>query len=148
MRLALPYRALILAAVGLTIAACAAPVPPSGRWEGVYEDPALIVVVRLEIAPHGEVRISAPNAISDQKPLSPGDRAQWVARLESELARSWPSVGPLPLDFDGRAFRKPGGIAPQLEWDEGAHRMTMIYYSGNRASVRVPLSQVEQFGQS
>ena len=44
-------------------------------------------------------------------------------------------------------FRKPGGVAPQLEWDPGRKRMTMVYYSGNRNSVRVALSAVSEFGE-
>ena len=59
------------------------------------------------------------------------------ARLLEGLARSWPQVGALPLDFDGKAFHKPGGVAPQLEWDAKAQHMTMIYYSGKPYSVRV-----------
>ena len=44
-------------------------------------------------------------------------------------------------------FRKPGGVAPQLEWDPDRKRMTMVYYSGNRNSVRVALSAVGEFGE-
>ena len=66
--------------------------------------------------------------------------------LKTRLAQSWPAVQPLPLEFDGRAFRKRGGVAPQIEWDAEGKRMTMIYYSGNRLSVRVPLAPVREFG--
>jgi len=126
--------------------ACSNPRPPVGRWEGVYEDASLIVAVRLEIAPGGEVRVSAPNAITDEvPPVSSGERSQLRARLLEGLASSWPHVGPLPLEFDGKAFHKKGGVAPQLEWDAKAKAMTMIFYSGNRASVRVPLNPVPDF---
>ncbi|HYM17475.1 MAG TPA: hypothetical protein VEU06_02825 [Micropepsaceae bacterium] len=128
------------------LAACSGhPALPTGRWQGVYEDGNLIVAARLEIDKNGHVRVSAPNAIGDFAGMSDNDRARFRAGLVSRLANSWAVVGNVPLDFDGKAFRKPGGVAPQLEWDANAHRMTMIYYSGNRASVRVPLQAVEDF---
>jgi hypothetical protein len=136
----------IAAFAALVLAACSNPPPPTGRWEGVYEDPGLIVAVRLEIDSADHVRVSAPNAVSGEQPLSQSDRAEIRGQLLEGLARSWPSVSPLPLEFDGKVFHKPGGVAPQLEWDAKSKRMTMIYYSGNRASVRVPLSAVAEFG--
>jgi hypothetical protein len=143
-------RFLAVAAVGLAaLAACSNPSPPTGRWEGVYEDPALIVAVRLEIAPDGQVRVSAPNAVMNGSDLTASDRAQLRSRLRDGLARSWGSVEALPLNFDGKAFRKPGGVAPQLEWDARSRQMTMIYYQyGNRASVRVQLDPVAEFGRT
>jgi hypothetical protein len=132
----------------LALSACADPRPPTGRWEGVYEDSGVIIAARLEIAANGKVRVSAPNAITSEGPLSPADRVNIVQQLQTRLAMSWPAVEPLPLEFDGHVFRKPGGIAPQLEWDSGKKRMTMIYYSGNRTSVRVGLTSVGEFGAS
>jgi hypothetical protein len=123
----------------LGLVACADPLPPTGRWEGVYEDPGVIIVARLEIAVDGKVRVSAPNAISQ---LSPAERIELVRELQARLDVSWPAVAPLPLEFDGSVFRKPGGVAPQLEWDSSRKRMTMVYYSGNRNSVRVALTSV------
>jgi hypothetical protein len=137
---------LAAALLAFALSNCSAhPTPPSGRWQGVYEDGNLIVAARLEIDPGGHIRVSAPNAIGDFAAMSEEDRATLRARLVSGLARSWPSVGAFPLDFDGKDFRKPGGVAPQLEWDASAHKMTMIYYSGTRASVRVPLESVGDF---
>jgi hypothetical protein len=132
----------------LGLAACADPRPPTGRWEGLYEDAGVIIVARLEIAANGNVRVSAPNAITSDSALSPAERAGLVRQLQTKLAASWPSVEPLPLEFDGRVFRKPGGVAPQLEWDADRERMTMVYYSGNRSSVRVALTSVGEFGAS
>ena len=111
----------------------------------MYEDQALTVVVRLEIGAKGDVRVSAPNAITSEEPLTADDRAVLKARLLDGLAKTWPTVATLPLEFDGKAFHKPGGVAPQLEWDAKAKHMTMIYYSGRNASVRVPLSAVDEF---
>jgi hypothetical protein len=143
----LPHRALLAAFSLAVLCACSNTHPPIGRWEGVYEDPGLTVAVRLEIAPSGEVRVSAPNAITDEGTLSPANRAELRARLLDGLARAWPQAPTVPLDFDGKAFHKPGGLAHQLEWDAKTRQMTMIYYySGNRASVRVPLTSVEEFG--
>jgi hypothetical protein len=140
--------AAVLAVLCLGLSACADSRPPTGRWEGLYEDAGVIIVARLEIADNGRIRVSAPNAITGEQPLSPAERASVVQQLQARLAMSWPAVEPLPLEFDGHAFRKPGGVAPQLEWDAARKRMTMIYYSGNRSSVRVALTSVGEFGAS
>jgi hypothetical protein len=132
----------------LLLGGCSNAHAPVGRWQGAYEDPALVIVARLEIDSAGHVRVSAPNAISDKQPLSEGDRAELRAKLEDGLASSWSRVVPLPLEFDGHAFHKPGGVAPQLEWDSVSQRMTLIFYSGNRRSVRVPLNVVSDFSAS
>jgi len=129
----------------VVVVGCSDPQPPIGHWQGAYEDTGLIIVARLQIDSARQVRVSAPNAVTDAAPLSDDERAQLRMRLESGLAASWPSVAPLPLEFDGRAFHKPGGVAPQLEWDRAANRMTLIFYSGNRRSVRVPLDPVADF---
>ena len=136
----------VMIAIGVVISACADASAPTGRWEGLYEDSSVLIVARLEIAANGKIRVSAPNAITSDHPLSPAERVGLVQQLRARLAASWPSVAPLPLEFDGHVFRKPGRVAPQLEWDAGRKRMTMIYYSGNRSSVRVPLSSVGEFG--
>lgn len=147
MRPVWPRYVILASAFGLaTLAACSNPPPPVGRWEGVYEDAGLIVAVRLEISPNGEVRVSAPNAIADEgSPIPVAERGQLRARLLDGLAMSWPHVLPLPLEFDGKTFHKPGGVAPQLEWDTKSRHMTMIFYSGNRASIRVRLNAVDAF---
>ena len=118
---------------------------PVGRWQGTFEDARLIVMVRLEIDSKGSVRVSAPNAIGEFDGMAEDERNALRARLRSEAAKTWAGVGPMPLDFDGKEFHKPGGVAPQLEWDAEGRHMTMIYYSGNRASVRVPLDPVGSF---
>jgi len=133
------------AALTLLLGACSAPQPPVGHWQGAYEDPALMIVAWLEIDSAGRVRVSAPNAIMDRVVLNESERAELHARLENGLASSWKSVAPIALEFDGHVFHKPGGVAPQLEWDGAAKRMTLIYYSGNRPSVRVPLEPVADF---
>lgn len=132
--------------IGVVISACADASAPRGRWEGLYEDGGVIIVARLEIAETGKIRVSAPNAITTDHPLSPAERVGLIQELQARLAASWYSVAPIALEFDGHAFRRPGGVAPQLEWDAGRKRMTMVYYSGNRSSVRVPLVPVGEFG--
>ena len=102
-----------------------------------------MIVARLEIDSGGHVRVAAPNAIIDTPGMSEEDRTDLRSRLETGLVQSWPSVKPLPLEFDGRVFHKPGGVAPQLEWDGAEKRMTMVFYSGNRASVRIRLDPIE-----
>jgi hypothetical protein len=135
-------------AAALLLAACAKTPAPAGKWEGLYEDDGLIVAVRLEIDDGGIIRVSAPNAVMEKRNPSRAEREEIRADLTMRLDRSWPSVRPLPLEFDGEAFRKPGGVAPQLEWDSRAAQMTMIYYSAARPSVRVKLERVEEFGHS
>jgi hypothetical protein len=132
----------------LALAACAKAPVPMGKWEGFYEDQGLTVAVRLEIDTGGTIRVSAPNAVMENKNLSQAERTEIRTDLASRLGKSWPQVRPLPLEFDGKVFRKPGGVAPQLEWDSKNAQMTMIYYSATRASVRVPLKLVEDFGRS
>ena len=107
-----------------------------------------MIVARLEIDAAGMVRVSAPNAITDRAQPSESDRADLRKRLETGLAVSWGNVEPLSLEFDGHAFRKRGGVAPQLEWDGAEKRMTLIFYSGSRRSVRVPLDSVDEFSGS
>ena len=136
----------IAAAIAVTLAGCSEHRPPVGRWEALYEAADVMIAARLEIAPNGAIHVSAPNAFMDFAAMDEGQRAGMRARLESELARAWPSVSSLALDFDGSTFRKPGGVAPQLEWD-GA-RMAMIVYPGTHPSIRVPLQRVKDFGDS
>jgi len=102
-------------------------------------------VAGLAIDSSGVVRISAPNAMVDSVQKSKEERADLSKRPDAGLARSWSSVGPLPLEFDGHIFHKPGGVAPQLEWDNAAKKMVLVFYSGNRASVHVPLDSVPDF---
>ena|SRR6185436_10113168 len=143
-----PFLGIQIALSACLLAGCSDSRPPVGRWEGRYEDPALVIVARLEIDSAGHVRVSAPNAVSDQKPLSDGDRRDLRAKLEDGLSASWPHVAPLPLEFDGHSFHKHGGVAPQLEWDGAKRRMTLIFYSGSRRSVHVPLEAVKDFDAS
>jgi hypothetical protein len=140
------YLSIVVAALGLAaLAACSNPRPPVGRWQGAYEDPNLVVVARLEIDSSGTVRVSAPNAIIDVAKMSKEELADLHKRLDVSLAQSWSSVGPVPLEFDGHVFHKPGGVAPQLEWDNAGKKMTLVFYSGNRSSVHVPLDSVPDF---
>ncbi len=116
--------------------------PPVGRWEGTYAASDAVVAVRLEISPKGDIFLSAPDVLDVG---SDADRSAIRQRLSDQLAASWPSVQPRPFDFDGRVFRKPGGIAPQLEWDPDTKRMTAVLYFGMRSALRVPLRPVSSF---
>jgi hypothetical protein len=131
----------------LCLAACSnTKVPPVGRWEGVYEAPDEMVVVRLEITPKGDIYLSAPNALDIE--ATPADqRPVMRAHLTDELVQSWSAVTPRPLDFDGRVFRKPGGVAPQMEWNPQSKQMTVVLYFGMHAALRVPLRAVSDFSQ-
>jgi len=119
--------------------------PPAGRWEGTYEAADVMVAVRLEISLKGAIYLSAPDAL-DLGNMSETDRAGLRAHLADELAASWSSVQARPMDFDGRVFRKPGGIAPQIEWNPDTKRMTAVLYLGMRSALRIPLQSVSNFG--
>jgi len=93
----------------------------------------------------GAIYLSAPDAL-DLGNMSETDRAGLRAHLADELAASWSSVQARPMDFDGRVFRKPGGIAPQIEWNPDTKRMTAVLYLGMRSALRIPLQSVSNFG--
>jgi hypothetical protein len=137
---------LSLAAAALLLCGCADPKPPVGRWQGVYEGDDMMVAARMEVRPDGSIFISAPDALSNTfATMAPEDRESVREKLVASLERSWPSVEPRAFKFDGKTFRKPDGVAPQMEWDAKTHGMVVIVYSGTHASVRVPLAPVEQF---
>lgn len=127
------------------IGACSDAAMPSGRWQGAAETGQVMIVARLEISPHGDIRVSAPNAILDLTALPKAERAAMRAHLEAELAAAWPGVAPRRMDFDGKVFRNPGGFAPQMEWDAGTRQMTLIVYPANLPSVRIAMEAVEAF---
>jgi hypothetical protein len=132
-----------LACLLLGLAACSKPQPPVGKWEGGHEAGGTIVVARVEILPSGLVKVMAPditNAI--------GNRAQVELlrdRLASDLANGWSEVKPRPFDFDGKTFRKPGGVAPQMVWDKATNQMELRLYIGTRPALPVPLRPVDGF---
>lgn len=137
--------ALIVAGLCVVGAAgCNAPKPPVGRWEGAYESPRTMIAARLEIDEDGAVYVSAPDALNISAD-SDADRAAIRERLAAGLASAWGEVAARKFDFDGTVFRKPGGVAPQMEWDPGTKQMTLIVYPGTQPSVRLPLRQVGQF---
>ena len=142
------YMAVIISALCLVaVSACSnAKPPPVGRWEGVYEAPDEMVVVRLEITPKGDIYLSAPNAL-DVLATPADQRPAMRAHLTDELVQGWSAVTPRPLDFDGRMFRKPGGVAPQMEWNPQSKQMTVVLYFGMHAALRVPLRAVSDFSQ-
>ena len=120
--------------------------PPVGRWEGVYESPDEMVVVRLEITPKGDIYLSAPNALDIMS--APADQRPGMrAHLTDELVEGWGTVVPRTMEFDGRVFRKPGGIAPQMEWNPESRQMTVVLYFGMHNALRVPLRAVSDFSQ-
>jgi len=123
---------------------CSHPKPPEGKWEGAYESDDTMVVARLEIASNGTVLVSAPNA-QDLANMSADDKAGVRQKLAQDLANGWDAVQPRQFDFDGTTFRNPGGVAPQMEWDEGNKHMTLIVYFGTNPSISIPLHAVKDF---
>lgn len=133
--------------VGLVLAACSdSHTPPAGRWIGHYETEGIMVDTRLEVLPDGRVRASAPN-ILDAGDVSEEDRAMMHARLALELVSDWDNVEARQLDFDGRTFRKPGGVAPQMEWNPHTKQMKLVFYFGKRQSLRIALQAVQDFNE-
>jgi len=142
-------RIAILAAIGViglvAIAACSRHGgPPIGRWIGTYETAGIMVDARLEILRNGAVRISAPNMLGGGD-VSDEERTVLHARLASDLEKGWAGVAPRPMDFDGRVFRKPGGLAPQMEWNPDTGEMKLVFYFGRQKSVRIVMKKVTDF---
>ncbi len=125
-----------------TAVACSKPKPPLGRWEGTFQSADTMIVARLEIDPDGAIYVSAPDALDISVNA---DRDSIRQRLTAGLAEAWGDVQPRVLDFDGRIFRKPGGVAPQLEWDPDSKEMTMIVYPGTQPSIRIKMRAVRDF---
>lgn len=141
MRFAASFAGLLLAVFALT--ACSKPQPPVGKWEGGYDSGGDLVVARVEILPSGQVRIMAPDITNVS---GPGEhRAELRARMAADLANGWSDVAPRDFDFDGKIFRKPGGVAPQMVWDKASNHLTLQLYIGTRPAMPVPLRPVDDF---
>jgi hypothetical protein len=143
MRAAALFLALALVAV---TAACSDPKPPVGKWEGGMERGSTLVVARVEILPSGLVRVMAPDITNL---TGPRERIElYRDRLASDLANGWSEVAPREFAFDGKTFRKPGGIAPQMVWDKDTNQMTLQLYIGANPALPVPLRPVAEFHDS
>lgn len=137
----------ILLLAGLLLGACTKHYdPPTGRWIGHYESPQVVVVAWMEILPTGEVRVSAPDYLDVGEPTS-DQRDSMHKRLASDLSDSWAEVKTRRYDFDGRVFRKEGGVAPQMEWDPDKKEMKVVFYFGMQHSIRIPMTPVKNFGE-
>jgi hypothetical protein len=117
--------------------------PPAGRWEGAFESSDTMIAARLQIDAKGQILVSAPDAenFADNAEA----RAAIRQTLAQSLSSSWGEVQPRAFDFDGTVVRKPGGVAPQMEWDPGTNAMTLVVYLGLRSAIRVPLKPVKDF---
>lgn len=128
----------------LVLSSCSKAPPPVGRWEGTYESGDTFIAARLEIAPGPQVRVSAPD-VTDSSVASEDDRVTMRQNMAARLAGGWGEIAPRTMDFDGTTFRKPGGIAPQIEWDAGAKAMTLYVYLGTHPAIKIPLKPVGDF---
>ena len=131
----------------LALTACSKPQPPQGKWEGGYDDDGVLVAARVEIGADGQVKISAPD-LTNAQGAKPERLAQMREQLSADLATAWDTVAPRPFDFDGTTFRKPGGVAPQMEWDKDSNQMTLELYIGANAALPIPLRPVDSFHDS
>jgi len=136
-------KALLFVAVAAALGACSKPTPPVGKWEGGYEAGGDLVAARVEILPNGGVKISAPDVTNAM-----GSREQidaMRAQLAADLVNGWSAVTPRSFDFDGKTFRKPGGVAPQMVWDKDTNQLTLELYIGANPAMPVPLRPVADF---
>ena len=140
------FAAFLCLAVGLFaggLTACSKASPPVGKWEGGYEGGGDLVAARVEILPDGQVKVMVPdytNAVGPREQIN-----QMRAQLAAGLANGWSEVTPRRFDFDGKTFRKPGGVAPQMVWDKNSNQMTLQLYIGARPALPVPLRPVDGF---
>jgi len=139
-------RVAILLLLGLgALVACSRPAqPPAGRWIGNYDSPEVMVDARVEIGKDGLVRASAPDLL-DIGQVTDEERSAMHARLADDLAQNWDEAEPRPMDFDGRVFRKPGGVAPQMEWNPQSKEMKLVFYFGTMHSIRIAMHAVGDF---
>ncbi len=129
------------------LAAWSKPQPPIGKWEGGYEGKGVLVVARVEILANGQVKISAPD-LTNLQGATFEQMARSRARLATELTNMWPDVAPRVFEFDGKTFRKPDGIAPQMVWDEKTNQMTLQLYFGANPALPVVLRPVNEFNEN
>jgi hypothetical protein len=136
-------KALLFVVLAVALAGCGKPQPPVGKWEGGTESGGDLVVARVEILPNGQVKIMAPdltNAVGSR-----GQIEEYRARLSADLVNGWSEVAPRSFDFDGKTFRKPGCIAPQMVWDKASNQMTLELFIGARPALPIPLRPVANF---
>jgi hypothetical protein len=101
-------------------------------------------VAWLEISPAGDVRVSAPDFL-DPGELSDEQRTNAHRRLANQIYDDWSSVRSRHYDFDGHVFRKPGGFAPQMEWNPVTKQMKLVFYFGMQRSMRIAMTPVKEF---
>lgn len=136
-------RFILLCFALVALAACSSKTPPVGRWEGTYESADTLVAARMEVNAKGDVFVSAPDA-TNIGGVAAADRAAMRGKLAQGLSSGWGDVPGRHYDYDGSTFRKPGGIAPQMEWHSSDNSMTMYVYLGTN-SITVPLHAVKDF---
>ena len=128
----------------LLLAGCGKPQPPAGKWEGGTLSGGTIVVARVEIGADRLIKVSAPD-ITNLGGAPPETLLNEREKLQSDLVNVWDDVKPRTFDFDGKTFRKPGGLAPQMMWDKATGQMTLKIYIGANPALPVVLRPVDAF---
>ena len=135
---------LLVAVLAAALAGCGKSQPPVGKWEGGYDGNGLIVVARVEIDAAGVVKVMAPD-VTGMAGAKPEEVLNARAELASQLANDWPGVTPSQFEYDGKTFRKPNGVAPQMVWDKDTNQMTLELYIGANPALPVTLRPVDAF---
>jgi hypothetical protein len=135
----------ILLIAGLVLAGCSkSHQVPAGRWIGHYESSSVMVVAWLEITPQGDVRVSAPDFLDPGEPTDEQREAAHT-RLANQLYDGWGNIPSRHYEFNGHVFRKPGGFAPQMEWNPVTKQMKVVFYFGMQRSIRIAMQPVKEF---
>jgi hypothetical protein len=96
----------VMIVIGAAISGCADPRPPTGRWEGLYEDAGVIIAARLEIAESGTICVSAPNAV----------RCHWPSAWDSSSSSKHESPRPGRLLSRCRSNSTAASFANPVTW--------------------------------
>ncbi|MGB8600755.1 MAG: hypothetical protein WCD42_01015 [Rhizomicrobium sp.] len=135
---------LLLAGLAFLAACSHGEKPPTGRWIGQIDSADVMVDARLEILADGTVKLSAPDILGAGE-LSDDERTMLHNRVAEQLEASWSKAPVRRMDFDGKVFRKPGGVAPQMEWNPQTHEMKVVFYFGMQRSIRISMIRVSDF---